>query len=100
MAKKKGKIQKDLFGKPVSEDEVPKINSPIRKTKPWEKKISFDYDKWRAKVRAYRNSGNKTKELESYDILAEAEGYNLAPDDFLRMGTLLVDTGKLEEARY
>jgi len=98
MAKKKAKLQKDLFGKTVSEDEVRKMESPVRKSVPWEKKRSFDYDKWRAKVRAYRTSGNKTKELECYDILDESGSYNLSSEDFLRKGTLLVDTGKLEEA--
>ena len=81
MAKKKGKIE-----------------SPESKFVPWEKKRSFDYDKWRADVRAFRTSGNKTKELECYDILAETGSYNLSSDDFLRKGTLLADTGKIEEA--
>ena len=98
MAKKKAKLQKDLFGKTVSEDEVRKMESPVRKSVPWEKKRSFDYDKWRAKVRAYRTSSNKSKELECYDILDESGSYNLSSEDFLRKGTLLVDTGKLEEA--
>ncbi len=90
--------KEDLFGKTVSKDEVKKIELPVRKFVPWEKKRSFDYDKWRAQVRAYRASGNKTKELEYYDILEEEPSWNLSSNDFLRRGTLLVDTGKLEEA--
>ena len=90
--------KEDLFGKAVNKDEVKKIESPVRKFVPWEKKRSFDYDKWRAQVRAYQASGNKTKELEYYDILEEEPSWNLSSDDFLRRGTLLVDTGKLEEA--
>ena len=43
MAKKKSKIQKDLFGEAVSEDEVKKIEPPVRKFVPWEKKRSFLY---------------------------------------------------------
>jgi len=90
--------KEDLFGKAVNKDEVKKIESPVRKFVPWEKKRSFDYDKWRAQVRAYRASGNKTKELEYYDILEEETSWNLSSDDLLRRGTLLVDTRKLEEA--
>lgn len=90
--------KEDLFGKTVHKDEVKKIESPVRKFVPWEKKRSFDYDKWRAQVRAYQASGNKTKELEYYDIFEEEPSLNLSSEEFLRWGTLLVDTGKLEEA--
>jgi hypothetical protein len=51
---------------------------------PWEKRRSFDYDEWRADVRIFRASGNKTKDLECYDVLDETGSYNLSSEELFK----------------
>ena len=101
MVKKKTNSQKDLFGKVVSEIEFERRTQEIyKKISPSE--FDFDdeddYDRWEELIEKYRKLGNKKKELECYKIYIREHDWERPPWTSLRMGVLLVDMGRLDEA--
>ena len=78
-----------------------------RRTRAIDKKISpsefdfedeDDYDRWEELIEKYRKLGNKKKELECYRIFTKEHDWERPPWTSLRMGVLLVDMGRLDEA--
>ena len=95
--KKKTKLQKDLLGNIVKEEDIRPAQVPIDLFLK-EDSDEFDYHKWLEMTQNYQDQGDKEKELECYNILANSEDWCMSSANFLRKGTLLVDMGRLEEA--
>lgn len=96
MAKKKTKIQKDLFGNNVEEGSFQQtIGSIVKKIDPPEE---FDFEEWEKKVEKYRDRGNKKKELECYVEITEAWGCDIPSYISFNKGTVLFDLGRYDEA--
>ncbi len=94
MAKKKSKIQRDLFGNPLEDNDYMNGGSSIEeKIDPLEE---FDHDFWEKKVNQFKTSGDKKRELEVYNIFIENSGFT--SPYLLRKGTLLVDMGRFNDA--